>query len=384
MKLDRVDSRRSLKPRRDPYWQRLSRGRYVGFRRMTRGSDGTWLARFYDGEKYHQKPLGDFGTIEEKDRFDAAKREAEEWFSHAELGGSTKPGTVRSACEDYVDHLKTESSEDASHDAKKRFERLVYTDPIARVDLAKLAPHHVSAWRTRVLKRIQTEKGSEASFNRNATALRAALNLAKRKGKVSTDLPWAEWLKPIEGAGQPRDLYLNLSKRRALIDSASAESRPFFTALALLPMRPGELAKLLVSHLDVEWGMLRVPKGKTDTREVPLSPEALSHFKACAKNKTPQAWLIARANGGQWTKEAWRDEIKLAAASAKLPRNVVAGTLRHSTITDLVVGGLDLLTIAKVAGTSVAMIEKTYGKLLADHARNALQGLSLKVKRGAA
>jgi hypothetical protein len=44
----------------------------------------------------------------------------------------------------------------------------------------------------------------------------------------------------------------------------------------------------------------------------------------------------------------------------------------------LVVGGLDLFTVAKLAGTSIAMIEKTYGKLRSDRARDALQTLSLK------
>ena len=56
--LDSVDERSKLKPRRDPYFQRLSEGRYVGYRRMTKASVGSWLARFYDGEKYVQKPLG--------------------------------------------------------------------------------------------------------------------------------------------------------------------------------------------------------------------------------------------------------------------------------------------------------------------------------------
>ena len=56
---------------------------------------------------------------------------------------------------------------------------------------------------------------------------------------------------------------------------------------------------------------------------------------------------------------------------------VVAYTLRHSTITDLVQGGLDLLTVAQVSGTSVAMIEKHYGHLQRDRAAAALAGLAL-------
>ena len=55
----------------------------------------------------------------------------------------------------------------------------------------------------------------------------------------------------------------------------------------------------------------------------------------------------------------------------------MAYTLRHSAITDLVTGGLDLLTVAQLAGTSVAMIERHYGHLRGDHAAQALERLAL-------
>ena len=46
-------------------------------------------------------------------------------------------------------------------------------------------------------------------------------------------------------------------------------------------------------------------------------------------------------------------------------------------VTDLVSNGLDLFTIAQLSGTSVAMIEKHYGHLQRERARDALAGLSL-------
>lgn len=398
-RIDNVDTRKNLKPAREPVWFRLSQGRYVGFRRMTKGSAGTWLARVFDPNKppgprskskepggYNYKKLGDFGQLADKDRFDAAKKDAETWFEHMGAGGAVKPGTVRAACETYVEAIKAgtsskrrkrpqtpERNKAAAQDANARFERLVYRDPIARVDLAKLTQPHVDAW----VARIRKAGGSDSSFNRNATALRAALNHAKRSKKVTSDAAWAEALKPFEDAGERRTLYLPLTARRKLVENASDESRPLFAALTLMPMRPGEIAALKVEHLDVAQRVLRIPTGKTEARIVPLTPEALAHFKACAKNKLPSAWLVSRADGSQWKKEAWRDEIKLAAAGAKLPRAIVAYTLRHSGITDLVTDGTNLFTVAKLAGTSIAMIEEHYGHLQQDHARKALSKLSL-------
>src|SRR5512145_1524569 len=108
MQLDRVSFRERLAPRRDPYYQRVSQGRYVGFRKMAAGAPGTWLARLYDGESYAHKPLGDFGTLEEKERFDAAKKAAETWFQHLDMGGSTKPHSVKAAGQAYVEKQRTE------------------------------------------------------------------------------------------------------------------------------------------------------------------------------------------------------------------------------------------------------------------------------------
>lgn len=372
--LDRVDARGRLKPRRDPYWLRVSAGRYVGFRLMSKAASGTWLARAYDGERYHFHPLGDFGALPEKERFDAAKGAADEWFKHLDHGGATEAGTVRSACEAYVDELKTQNSDSASLDAAGRFRRLVYSDPIAKVQLSKLTAVQVSQWKKRVLGR----GGSRGSFNRNATALRAALNLALRRRVVSSDHAWVSELAPFENADGRRDLYLARPARRKLIDKTIEEAQPFVRGIALLPLRPGDVAALRVADLDAKHGILTVPAGKTETRKIPLSGEALAHLKACAKDKLPAAWLFSRSDGRQWKKEAWRDAINDAAASAKLPAAVCAYTLRHSAITDLVTSGMDLFHVAQLAGTSIAMIEKHYGQLRRGQVREGLEALRLK------
>lgn len=373
MKLDRVEARSRLAVRRDPYWQRLSQGRYVGFRRMTKGTTGTWLARFYDGAGYAYEQLSDFATLPENERYDAAKKKAEEWFAHLDMGGSTEPQSVKAACQAYVDKLRTETGEAAAKDAEGRLRRTVYSDPLARVQLSKLAPRHLADWKKRVL----AKGGARSSYNRNSTSLRAALNLAYARRDVASDHAWAEELKPLEGAGARRTGYLDAQERRHLVEKSSDEARPLFRTLNMLPMRPGEVAALHVEYLKASQRALEIPTGKAEARVIPLTNEAVAHFKDCAKGKLPAAWLVARADGAQWKKEAWRDEIKEAAKKAKLPHATVAYTLRHSVITDLVTGGLDLFHVAQLAGTSVVMIEKHYGHLQREHARSALEKLAL-------
>lgn len=379
MRLDRVDSRGRLPRRAAAYWQRIGEGRYVGYRRTS----GTWLARLYSGNGgYEYKTLGEFLEFDERQRFDAARQAAEQWFRHLDRGGSTEQVTVTDACATYIARLRRENGEAAAEDAEGRFRRLVVgsgngkiaPDPIAGIDLAKLKPLHMAAWRERVI-----ERGSKASTNRDLTPLRAALNLAYDERKVASDFAWSKALRPLkldQGAGR-RTLYIDREQRRALIEHASAAFRPLLVAWTLLPVRPGDIAKLRVEHLDARHRVLRIPSGKTATRLVPLPDGALAHFKECARSKLPGAWLVPGAHGGKWTRYQWRDEMRNAVRKATLPGATVAYTIRHSTITDLVTDGLDIFTVAKVAGTSVAMIERHYGHLQQEHTRAALQKLSL-------
>ena len=373
MKLDRVEARSRLEVRRDPYWQRLSEGRYVGFRRLSAATLGTWLARFYDGERYHHKPLGDFATADAKARYDAAKAAAEEWFNHLNKGGSTKRQTVKAACEARVKDRRTEKSEAAATDAQGRFERLIYDDPIADIELAKLTPRHLVEWKARVL----AKGGARGSYNRNATALRAALNLAYMRLEVASNHAWRSELKPFENVDGQRELYLKRPARAKLLSKATPEAKRYIRTMLLLPLRPGDVAKLKVEHFDASQKTLVIPSGKTKKHIIALPGEVVAHLKACAKNKLPLAPLVSRDDGSEWKKEAWRDAIQDAAAAAKLPVETCAYTLRHCVITDLVIGGVDLFTVAKLAGTSIKMIEKHYGHLGGEHARNALEKLAL-------
>lgn len=52
-------------------------------------------------------------------------------------------------------------------------------------------------------------------------------------------------------------------------------------------------------------------------------------------------------------------------------------SLRHCVISELVHGGLELLTVAQISGTSVAMFEKHYGHLRTDLTVSSLAGLTL-------
>jgi site-specific recombinase XerD len=389
-RIDTVEARSKLKPRRTPYWRKLSTGYHLGFRKMTAASTGTWIAQAYDPatQKQTRKSLGPFSTLPAHERFDAAKKEGEAWFQHLGRGGSTEIVTVRKACEHYVDHVRDGKGEDKANDIEARFKRWVYEEKLASFELQKLTRKHVEDWRrnltqtpvmiNRGAKKPSIRERAPSSVNRDMSALRAALNYAYDNGHVTTDMAWRVALRPIKNADGRRDVYLDIQQRRKLLNNAQADVSAFLRGLSLVPLRPGALAHLSVANFDKRLRVLTIGKDKTGRdRKIKLPDKTAQFFAEQAKGKLPAAPLLSRATGQPWDKDAWKWPVKAAAVAAELPEDTTAYTLRHSVITDLVTGGLDLLTVAQLSGTSVVMIERHYGHLRAHHAAQALAGLGL-------
>jgi len=387
-----VTARDKLKARHDPYYQKLTQGQYLGFQKLTATSVGTWVARSRDPEtgKQSKRGLGAFDDIPPSQRFDAARKAADEWFSHLGRGGTTESVTVKAACANYVKHVRGTKGEKQAVDIEARYSRWVNDEKLAAVELQKLTRPQVEAWRRKLekapvvvnphadAKDQRTRERSKSSINRDMTALRAALNHAHDAGHATTDMAWRVALRPIKNADGQRDAYLDRAQRRALIAQAPVDVAQFLTGLSLVPLRPGALAGLTVAHFDRRLGVLTIGKDKTGRdRRIKLPEVAAEFFEGHAKDKLPAAPLLARADGSAWNKDAWKKPIRAAALKAKLPAAITAYAMRHSTITDLVSSGLDLLTTAQLSGTSVAMIEKHYGHLQSQRAADALAALAL-------
>lgn len=382
--LSKVGDRETLAIRREPHWQRLHAGCFLGFRRSKRGGSGTWIARVYDEDsgKYRLKSLGDFGALAGNEIFRAAKREAEAFAELVESGGEVrrKVEIVADACRAYAE---------SRPEADARFKRYVYEDAVAKVKLDKLRRRHVADWRKRledqpalVSRRKKGEplvrKRAPSTVNRDMAVFRAALATVLSPGAPNSEAAWQEALKSIPNANGRRTLYLDRAQRRKLVASAEAEVEPFIRALCLLPLRPGALAGLTAGDFDKRTSELTIGKDKTGKpRRIQLPKEAAALLTRQAADKLPAAPLFMRATGKAWDKESWKHPIAAAVKAAGLPSDATAYTLRHSTITDLVRAGLPLLTIAQISGTSAEMIERHYGHLASDAAVKALGELAL-------
>jgi site-specific recombinase XerD len=387
--LTRVGERAKLKPLpgKRPHFQRLRQGVFVGYRPPATGEGpGTWIARTHDADagKYRDKSLGDFGALPGSEMFAAAKRDAEEWAVKVETGGisAERMDTVADACRAYLERKPGSIAEGV-------FRRHVWGDPIAKVRLDKLRRHHVEAWRKRLeeapalLSRSKkgerrTKERSASTINRDMVPLRAALRRVLVEGAPNTDAAWQEPLKPIKGANKRRTLYLDRDERKRLLAAAAADIAPFLRAMCMLPLRPGALAGLRVRDFDKRLRTMTVGTDKNgQPRQIHLPVGIAKFLEAQCKGKLPTAWMFTRADGEQWEKDKWKGPVKDAVAAAKLPAGVTAYVLRHCVLTDLVMAGVPLLTVAQIADTSAAMIERHYGHLTAGAAAEALERLAL-------
>jgi len=384
--LSKIGERDRLKPRPgdEPHWQRLSAGRFVGFRPSQVGGRGNWFARAYDPETkaYRRQPLGDFAGLTGHEVFAAAKRAAEAYCEKVEAGGhvGAKVETVADACREYAK---------GRPEAEQRFRRYVNSDPIAKVMLGKLRRRHLKEWRSRLESQpalVSRRKKGEpihraraaSTVNRDMAVLRAALSKYLAPGAPNSEAAWQEALKATPHADGRRIEYLDLTQRRLLLSKIDTEARPFVQALCLLPLRPGALAALAAGDFDKRTAELTIGKDKNGKpRRIRVPTAAAALLGAEAKGKLPGAPLFMRANGKAWDRNSWKVPIAAAVSAAGLDKKNTAYTLRHSTITDLVTAGLPLLTIAQISGTSAEMIERHYGHLSGDASVAALATLTL-------
>ncbi|WP_028220595.1 tyrosine-type recombinase/integrase [Paraburkholderia oxyphila] len=369
-------AREKLAARKEPYWSRLEAGLYLGYRRAEQGQ-GTWIARRRDEagkQKYHA-----LGTFAE---FDDAARAANRWAQAVDAGVSTHGMTITQVCAHYVTDLRTRKGSKSANDAKGRFRRLVDSASIGKLDVAKLKTSHVRAWIAAQVEMDEADAEDEDdlrrakdSANRNLASLKAALNLALRDRLVATDAGW-KTVGKFASVGRRREDFLNAEHRKALLAACPSDLANLVKAMLLTGARPGELARVRALDFDKTLGTVALD-GKTGRRVVTLSTAAATFFADLSSSRIGNAPLLATEYGQQWNKDSWKKLFKQAVQDAELPPTTVMYTLRHVAITELINAGMDSFLVAKLAGTSTAMIDKHYGRAKHDETRAKLDAVAI-------
>jgi integrase len=383
--LSRKRHREQLVPRREPYWQRLGAGAYLGFRR---GPD-TWVVRFRGRDEKQQ-----YSSLGDRLDFDDAKRRAEAWLSQCTSSSvrTVKRDTVTAALETYLADLRRHDRADAAKKAEGCFKTALrfdskaerYRDPLAELRLEDVTLDDFLEWRDRL-----RPGRLPRSVNRLVRALAAGLNRAHRLGHIGNPTAWRLEQLPDDDESETA-VFLTPAQRKALIAAALPAAAAFLRGLELSGARPKELASAVTGDFDGERLRLSHRKGRTPklrSRYVVLDEEGVAFFRQQAKAKLPSALLFTIDGQKPWRRHLWAQEVRAAIAAhntvtcgaERIPPEASAYSFRHARISELLqVYGVDPLTVAAQTGTSLRMIERAYFRFIRSAMLEKLANLQAK------
>ena len=362
IRIDSKSARERLLPRREPYWRKLCRGGYLGYRRLELG--GSWIARWRlpdGGQTYQRLALDDIAPSEQ---FDEAQKRAAVWFESQ--GNAPRAGyTVSDAITDYVHHLTIKNSAASARDAALRLNK--HAIPVlGSIRLTKLTLHQVTDWRdslVRVSDDLEDVRKSKDGANRLMNYFKAALNLAYKKDIVGTDRAWKR-IEAFSDVGESRKIILTDDQIARLIAKTTGGFRELVVSGLLTGGRYSELTGALVLDFDNRSKTLAL-SGKTGRRDCYLSTEAVAHFKRLSAGKLPNAFLHTKDNRTPWGASHQQRPMREAIRRARLPRGTTFYCLRHTHVSRALLDGVNAQIVAENCGTSMKMLEKHYAKFLA-------------------
>jgi integrase len=162
---------------------------------------------------------------------------------------------------------------------------------------------------------------------------------------------------------------------------------PFVATLFWTGMRPGELAALRVSDVDLERGKISItksrdageegpPKTAKSRRDITVLPNLLAILKTVShpENCAPQTtYFFRNPDGGpittkEWPKKSWGPVLRKKIGVRY--RKFYAA--RHTFISWALSNGMNVKAIAEYVGTSLEMIERSYGKYIGSNGLDPL------------
>jgi len=374
MDLNKVSFRATLTPRNEPHYAFVCKFGSIGYRRTESGSE-TWVARWTrkDG-RYQKKALGRVDELS----YDAAEDKAEEWFALLR-GGISTSNTVEETFKKYVEARRIEKGDRSAADAVETFKTHIYGSQVGWLKFSELTGDQIETFRNSLV----TPARSRARVNRIMRRVKAACNWGFKKRMIATDSPWRT-LEKLVGAGAAdgaRDVFLTTEQVNALLAECGPDLANLIRGLDLVGSRPFEHSELPIARkydLDLIQRTILLRHFKGDgsekIRQVPLSDDAVVFFREISKDRLPGA-LLFTLRGRQWRNSDWGVQLKTAIQSAnrkiddpakRIPMSTCLYSLRHRRISLWLKAGVGAAQAAKWSGTSVLMIERSYGKFTVD------------------
>ncbi len=337
--------RDALKPRTSYYTHSLGSKRYVLMRVGKTGR--TW------GARVPGRPDKGLGPVDAM-TFD----QVADLVRKIEVDADDKPTALHTIGEALDSYVKRASLTKSKRGVATISSHIKLMTDLRSKRIADVRLSALNAWRDNL---IQPDRGI-ATVNKVVGTLKAALNAHGIDGE------WSK-LKKLKEPTAPAAAILTRSEVDAILSRLSnsdPDFHDFVRALWLTGARPGEMRNACKGDLR---GNSLTLTGKTGTRHITLTPGLAKFFHARAEMADT---YLFETDGRPFTPDMIKDRWD------RLELDATPYALRHGYITTAIYAGVPVFPLAKHCGTSVEMIERTYGHVLAEmqaEAFGALEGV---------
>ena len=389
-KTDSRTAREKLRQRREPYWAKISKGCFLGYRRIA--VSGTWIARYRDHDgKQHYRALGAADDSMEANaktvlNFEQAQDAARAWFKTVarEQDGAKREGryTVRLAIEDYQRDYEARSGKSGG-----RMEASINAHilpALGKIEVERLTRQRIRDWHrglAATAPRLRTTGGEgqlhkgqgndpdtarkrKATANRVLTVLKAALNFAVVEGEAVDGGAWGA-VRPFKDVDAPKVRYLSDDESLRLTNACQDDLRQIVTAALLTGCRYGEIIAIKCGDFDPDSDTLYVATSKSGKpRHIVLTDEGSEFFTQATTGRPKDEIAFKRSTGGAWGRSHQRRPLKDACEKAKINPPASFHILRHSYASRLAGNGVPMKVIAEQLGhVDTRRTEKHYAHL---------------------
>ncbi|MGB3347892.1 MAG: tyrosine-type recombinase/integrase [Brucella anthropi] len=403
-----------LKLREGTHWRSIDPDTHLGYRKSKRG--GRWLVRWYVGDqRYQQTTLSTAddeiatGNLSFDEAVKAARAHVEKARRDAAAEAAGPVLTVRTAVQRYIATrdareiaragriVKSDAHRLAAHvlptdDAPKNLADAELAKwqaaqtalkTLADTPLHKLTKADLAGWRAAL-------PGKSTTRRRLTNDFKAALNAVapdELKPIIAAGLvkPDSEPSEPVARDNQ----ILTDNQVRKLVQAAIATDDDLGRMVVLLAAtgaRFSQVIRLRVGDVQPDRSRIMMPashKGRTQDYEKPSIPipvgqdviDALRPVMESRGSGEPllERWRHIQTGPAQWERNrrgSWTNAAELTrpwkALAASVEIDVTSYSLRHSSIVRGLRNGLPIRLVAAMHDTSTAMIERHYGKWIAD------------------
>ena len=410
-RLESLAERSQLQLRVWPYWGYFGRGRAVGYLPAREGN-GTWQARYawrdYDTKRtrYRQLHLGYADDRSESDgirvlSFQQAVSAAKHWIAtnadkvvREDFKASPDRliylpvGDVYTVAHAVLDYLRYAMMYRKAPEVPMYRANRYILPHIGLIAADELTSEQIREWMEMVAeypaqrgtgRRLENPTPEQRQRRRNTanavlSTLTAALNLAFRDGKISTDAAWRR-VQKYRAIHRSRVRYLLEDEARRLVEVSPPEFRSLVLGALYTGCRGGELAAMTAGSLDVHTDRLYVAPAKSNwARWLALPDEGVELFRELSDGRDPNDPMFVREGGARWKPSAIQALMVQARRKARLDDGVTFHTLRHTYASYLVMAGASLLAVMKLLGhADIRLVVQCYAHLSPDFLADTLR-----------